>query len=396
MERMILMLLSFNSSIQRDLDRFFKSLNRSDFSIRDVTKSAFTQCRAKLNPEAFKDLNKVAIDTFYSSNEVYTWNGMRTLSVDGSRLVLPDHPTVEDEFGSHKFGPDASCKRSLALCSILYDVLNHVCIDSQIAPFAYSERELLYRHMNHLMEDDLLLLDRGYPSVALFFMLRARGVHFCIRMKDNWWLEVNKFVKSEETEKIISFKLPQKDHKLLKDFPEWIEKEIQCRLIKIKLPDGSYEILCTSLTDAKKFLHKDFEQLYHYRWQEEEAYKLLKSRVEVENFTGKTALAVKQDFFAKVMLMTLCAAYAFPIEDRVIEEYHADKNRKHSQKINRTNALSMTRDILVSLFVRKRYKKAFAAFDENVSSTREIIRPGRSEPRKKRVKQIYSANYKRL
>ena len=94
MERMILMLLSFNSSIQRDLDRFFKSLNRSDFSIRDVTKSAFTQCRAKLNPEAFKDLNKVAIDTFYSSNEVYTWNGMRTLSVDGSRLVLPDHPTV--------------------------------------------------------------------------------------------------------------------------------------------------------------------------------------------------------------------------------------------------------------------------------------------------------------
>jgi len=390
------MLLSFNSSIQRDLDRFFKRMNKSDFSIREVTKSAFTQCRAKLNPEAFKDLNKVAIDTFYSSNEVYTWNGMRTLSVDGSRLVLPDHPTVVAEFGSHNFGPDANCKRSLALCSILYDVLNHVCLDSQIAPFAFSERELLYRHMNNLMEDDLLLLDRGYPSIALFFMLHARGVHFCIRMKDNWWLEVNEFVKSKEIEKIISFKLPKKDHKLLHDFPEWIEKEIQCRLIKIKLPDGNYEILCTSLTDAGKFLFKDFEQLYHYRWQEEEAYKLLKSRIEIENFTGKTALAVKQDFFAKVMLMTLCAAYAFPIEDRVIEEYHADKNRKHSQKINRTNALSMTRDILVSLFVRKQYKKAFAAFDENVSSTREIIRPDRSEPRNKRVKQIYSANYKRL
>jgi len=40
--------------------------------------------------------------------------------------------------------------------------------------------------------------------------------------------------------------------------------------------------------------------------------------------------------------MTLCAAYAHPIEDRVVEEYKADQNRKFDQKINQTNALSMT------------------------------------------------------
>jgi len=62
--------MSSYSSIQRDLDRFFKSMDKSDFSIREVTKGAFTQARAKLNPWAFKRLNEVAVNTFYEENKV--------------------------------------------------------------------------------------------------------------------------------------------------------------------------------------------------------------------------------------------------------------------------------------------------------------------------------------
>jgi hypothetical protein len=163
--------MSSCSSIQRDLDRFFKSMNKSDFSIREVTKGAFTQARAKLKPWAFQRLNEVAITTFYEQNEIYTWNEMRTLSVDGSRLVLPNHKSVKEEFGVYKFGPKADSERSMALCSILYDVLNLVSIDAQIAPYAASERDLLYKHLDHVKPNDLLLMDRGYPS--LFFIFSA-------------------------------------------------------------------------------------------------------------------------------------------------------------------------------------------------------------------------------
>ena len=69
--------MSSCSSIQRDLDRFFKSMEKSDFSIREATKGAFTQARAKLDPWAFQRLNEVAINTFYEQNQVYTWNAMR-------------------------------------------------------------------------------------------------------------------------------------------------------------------------------------------------------------------------------------------------------------------------------------------------------------------------------
>lgn len=390
------MIINFKSSIQRELDRFFQTISRSDFNIREVTKGAFTQARAKLNPWAFQRLNDVAANTFYQGAQYDCWHDMRVLAIDGTRLVLPNHPSVIEEFGQQKFGPKADSPGSLAMASILYDVLNQISIDGQLAPYASSERDLLMQHLDKINSGDLLLLDRGYPCFWLLFLLKAKGIEFCVRLKDNWWLKVKDFTDSDEKERIVTFTLPKKDRKKLADFPDIQDSTITCRLIKIELPDGKKEILCTSLVDSQKYQYEEFDKLYHYRWNEEEAYKLLKNRIEIENFSGKTARAVRQDFHAKVFLMTLCAAYAHPIEDRVVQEYKADQNRKFDQKINRTNALSMTQNILVAVFLRKQFKKALNAFDKIVAGTREIIRPGRSNPRKKKPKQLYSMNYKHL
>jgi hypothetical protein len=165
------------------------------------------------------------------------------------------------------------------------------------------------------------------------------------------------------------FVLPKKDRGKPAGYPEYQRsgKEILCRLIKVKLPDGTDEILCTSLLDRQEYASEEFDELYPYRWGEEDAYKLLKARVEVENFSGKTALSVKQD-----------------------------ENRTHGQQINRTNALSMTRDILVGVFLKQQFGKAIKAFDDIVAKTREIIRPGRSVKRNKKTKKLYSMNYRRL
>ncbi len=395
-KNLIVIIIIFKSSIQRELDRFFKVVKNDDFNIREVTKGALSQARAKLNPWAFKRLNEVACNTFYERVEYYIWYGLRVLAVDGSRLVLPNHPSVVKEFGQHSFGPKADSPRSLAMASMLYDVLNQITIDAEIAPYSSSERDLLMKHIDKTKAGDILLLDRGYPCVWLLFLLKARGVEFCVRMKEDWWLTVKEFTGSTDKERIVTFSLPKKDRKKLADYPEIMDQTITCRLIKIELETGEKEILCTSLTDMEKYEYVEFDSLYHYRWNEEEAYKLLKSRIELENFSGKTAIAVKQDFFAKVFLMTLCAAYAHPIEEKVTNEYKADKERVHDQKINRTNALSMTQDILISVMIKKQYKKALEAFDDIVEKTREIIRPGRKVSREFKQKRPYSMNYKRL
>ena len=127
-------------------------------------------------------------------------------------------------------------------------------------------------------------------------------------------------MESGEKERIVSYNLPKKDRELLKDYPEMVDKEIRCRLVCIELENGEKEVLCTSLTDMGKYPYEEFCELYHFRWNIEESYKLFKARAEVERFSGKTALAVKQDFFAKVFMMSLSAVLAFPIEEKVKKE----------------------------------------------------------------------------
>jgi len=399
---LIVLIMSLNRAIQRELDSFFQKVDSSDFTIREATKGAFSQARSKLNEWGFIRLNEIAVDTFYSQSEYYVWNGHRLLAVDGTRLMLPNHPSIKAEFGECSFGPKSDSKRSMALASMLYDVLNQISVDAQLAPFKSpgakksSEQSLLQKHMHKLKPKDLLLLDRGYPSLALFFQLKAQSVEFCVRMKGSWWKKVKEFREDSEKEKIVSFSLPEKDKHKLNEYPEFTDRTIKCRLIKIELDNGEIEILCTSLTDTEKYPYEQFKGLYHYRWNEEEAYKLLKNRIELEKFSGKTAKAVKQDFYAKIFLLTLSAAYAHPIEERVKAEYKADEQRKYSQKINRTNSIAKTKDILVGLFIKKQYKNALESFDKIVYSTREIIRPNRKNKRKHRQKKPYSMNYKGL
>jgi hypothetical protein len=390
----VLLSKGVKSSLQRELDGFYKEVTGTDFNIRYVTKGAFSQARAKLKPEAFSELNDNVNGTFYDQAPYLAWHNMRLLSCDGSRLMLPNHESIREEFGEHSFGPKADSPRSLALCSFLYDPLNLLTLDAQLSPYASSEREMLYRHLEKVESGDLLLLDRGYPSLSLMFELTARGIHFCMRMKEDWWLQVKDFVESGDRQRLVTFMLPKKDQGLLVNYPD-LSPQITCRLICIELENGEKEILCTSLTDTDRYPYEEFAELYHFRWNIEEGYKLFKARVEVENFSGKTARAVKQDFFAKVFMMSLCAVLAFPVEDKVRKEA-AEEKTKHKLKINRTAALSMTGNISIGLFIKKTVTQAIQAFDDIVHKTLEIVRPDRKFERKKRPKRLYHMNYKRL
>lgn len=395
-KHLVLIIMTFKTTIQRELDSFYRSTLNQDFNIRAVTKGAFSRARAKLKPEAFKHLAQIGLNIFYREAPVYNWAGFRLLAIDGSRLLLPKHKTIEEEFGAFKFGPHADVAQSMAMCSIMYDTLNLVPIDGQIASYKSCERDLLVEHLQYTQKGDLLLLDRGYPSIWLFFLLKAKGLEFCVRMSEYWWLEVDNFNKSDLQETIATFKLPKKDRQRLEEFPEWVSKEITVRLVKVELSTGETEILCTTLLDSERFPIGIFGELYHHRWSAEESFKMLKSRAELENFSGKTAIAVKQDFYAKLYAITLCSIYAHPIEEKVKAEYKQDQNRKRAQKINRTSALDMLQKILIPAFFKRKFKEAIKAFDDIVYKTREVIRPERTFPRNKKPKRKHYMNYKRL
>jgi len=125
----------------------------------------------------------------------------------------------------------------------VYDPLNQITIDGQLAPYASSERDLLMQHLDKVNSLDLLLLDRGHLCFWLLFLMEANGIGFCVWLKDNWWLKVKDFTNSDEKERIVAFALPKKDRKKLAEFPHMQDTTITCRLVKIELPNGEKEIL---------------------------------------------------------------------------------------------------------------------------------------------------------
>ena len=392
------------SALQRELDRFFKELSQGTFNVRKITKGGFSQARKNLKAEAFLELNDIVCTEFYQEMDYIGYKNHRLLAADGSRVVLPDHSSIIKEFGSNGFGPKGDSDKSMAILSLLYDPVNGLALDAQITGFSGggSEHDLLLKHLEKVNSGDLLLMDRGYPNKGFFSLLGQKGIHFCVRMKATWWKDVRAFSESNEEDIEVTFELSEKElDKYREDYPE-LPATVRSRLVKVKLDTGETEILCTSLLDKQIYPIEDFKELYHCRWGVEEGcFKMLKSRVNLEAFTGKTALAVKQDIFAKVFMMSLCAAYAFPIDEKIKKEYEkakkqGEKHSKYKQKINRTNAISNIKNIIIPLFLRQMVKESIIAFDNIVYRTQEIIRPDRKFPRNHKPNREYYMNYKHL
>ena len=69
--------------------------------------------------------------------------------------------------------------------------------------------------------------------------------------------------------------------------------------------------------------------------------------MDLENFSGKSALSVYQDFHAKVFAKDLVAVVAFPVKDELDNINNANMYR---YQINFTQALSKSKGVIALLF----------------------------------------------
>jgi hypothetical protein len=386
--------------LQREMDNFFRETENEEFSIRRITKGGFSKSRRNLSPEAFVELNDRVWRDFYRKVDYFGYHGHKLLAVDGSFLNLPYHASIREEFGVRDMGRGTKkdVPKSMCLLSMLYDPVNYLTLNVEMGQTDESELQLLLKHLSRVGEGDILLLDRGYPSRYLFSILQSKGSHFVVRMRSSW-LPVKAFMNSRKQDATVTMEVPDGDYERYRRHYPGMKKTIKCRMVKVQAENGEEQILCTSLLDPAKYKIQELTELYRIRWAIEEGFKMYKARVQVEAFSGRTATAVKQDIYAKAMMMTLCAALAFPIEERVIKEYNEDRKKgrvKHPRKINRTYAYWSTKAVLIGMFIKKMTRRALAVFDKQVGSTTEIVRPGGSNPRKKKPPRLYHMNYKDL
>jgi len=365
------------SSIQEELDRFFQAVYKLDIPVRKATASAFCQARTKIQHTAFIEITRKSIDAFYRLFSTKKWHGFRLLAVDGSTAVLPDIPAIEKYFGVWKSRHDSKpCP--MARLSQMFDVLNNITIDAFIGPKSVGERDAARNHFKHLGHNDLVLLDRGYPAFWLFQLIIHSGAQFCARLQTDLWTKVKaQLFESTKSEMLLTLEPSGSAVQKCKELGLPITP-ITLRFIKIPLGNGEIEILVTSLTDSNKYSYDVFKELYFKRWPVEEQYKFFKSRIEIENFTGKSVLAVKQDFYARVLMSNLAVMLSFSVKPNVTK-VKAKNVRKY--QINKTRAAAKMKNAGILLFFRddvlKIINDLFRLFAQNLS----IVRPNRKYPR---------------
>jgi hypothetical protein len=378
------------SCLSTELDNFLKNLSNSAFLVSMATDGAFSKARKKLKESAFVELFQIITSDFYNNFEYKRWHGYRLIACDGTKLNLPRNASTIKAFGKSSNQREGFYVQ--AQVSALYDVLNEFIIDAHIDHVKTGERTLLGKHLPFLQPTDILLADRGYPSFWLLAYLLKHRVNFCLRTSTvNTWKEITQMLANGETDKIVNFPCSYKSIKKLEKLG-LTQDPISVRISIVELKDGEKEVLISSLFDQDEFSLDALKDLYFLRWGIEEKYKQTKHRIEIANFSGKTPISIRQDFFAKIFTMNLTALLMFPVKKQIDED---SMDRKYGYKTNWSKALGKVKNFAFKMFL----VDPVMTFIENLQYffRRYIIpiRPNRSYPRKKNnIARKYHPTYK--
>lgn len=305
---LLLLLQKSAKSIQLHLNEFFAALRpgRPD----SATPSACTQARAKLSATAFSALNAEAVlaEFYQPDNPQADWYGHRLLATDTSELHLPESREVGDHFGwlstSNQRGP-CGTPHILGRASVLYDVNHRLVLDGILGRYTVGGIELAEQHLAHTRPGDVLLYDQGFCGYGWLAKLRHRSRDFICRVPHRSFAAAQALFAAgvAGVSRRVWLEPPSGQKPGLRALG--LPLRLEVRLVTVGLPNGELEVLATSLLEEAKYPVAAFAQAYHQRWGVESFYGLIKGRLALENFSGRTVESVFQDFQATLLLTNL-------------------------------------------------------------------------------------------
>src|SRR5690606_3780649 len=217
---------------------------------------------------------------------------------------------------------------------------------------------------------DLLLFDRGYPSIDFFFYLVSVGVKFVIRIPK---INYKKMIVPSLPDQFITF--------------EKKKEKIQLRMLRFELDSGEEEVLITNLMDDSMDV-QSFKSLYFKRWGIETKYDELKNKLQIQKFTGDTPASVEQDFYASMFLSNMASLVKQEADEMIAKEYEHEK-LKHEYTVNTNILIGKLKDKLVQILLEKSQTMRITMYEKlmkEIIRNRSPKRPGRRYIRRDSLK----------
>ena len=328
-------------SLQNTLNALFH-----DHTIPLVSNAAFSKMRKNLSHTAFIALNQSIVDTFYEES-CKRFHEFRVLAVDGSKIILPQNDATVSAFGSTAIRNQRSDDLgtyTFSLASVLYDVVNGITLDATLNRGDSYEVDVAGNHLTHIKKGDLCTFDRGYCSYRMMHLVAKTEGDFLIRCSRASFKEAQFLFADGTRNDLIATLSPSQKYRDHYGYAG--AKPLTVRFVKVLLDTGEVEVLVTSLLDAKKYPTALFKELYWMRWGIEGLYSILKTRLELENFGGKSVESIRQEFHAAIFLTTLESVLTQD-GNRELEK----KENSHTQKINTAQAFHSIKEKVFELLV---------------------------------------------
>jgi hypothetical protein len=382
---MLFVLQQTVKSIQRHLHEFLDELAQGQI-FEPVTSGAVTHARAKLKESAFIELNRDCVlpAVYGPEHAIQRWRGHRLLGVDSSLVRLPDSPELGQTFGwkeaANQHGSTGT-RYPEARLSVVYDLLNRVGLEARLEPSPLGEVALALQQLEQVQAGDIEINDRGFTGYLYLAAVAQRG-HFISRCS------TGSFLAAQEL-----FRLNRANHSQVVWLHASADQKAPCqrlglplkfkvRFVSVRLPTGELEVLATSLLDEALYPTEEFLTVYHYRWGHETYHLMLKGRLELENFSGRTVEAIRQDVQAAVLLANLESVLNEPTQAALAE--HAAPGTQPRQ-VNRSNSYHALKDQVLDLLYRDEpVPTVIAKLMKLFRGSPVAVRPNRQVPRRRR------------
>ena len=235
MEKMVKFLLYRpKTSLSNKLEQLRENLPDLDFP--SVSKQALSKARYGIRYELFQEFFEHSANFYYEHiMERKLWNDRyHIFAIDGSTHEVPSSKSTFKEFGKQSDQKNPDLYWSMALASVLYDVLEDVIVDAAIEKQFYSEREMSLRHLARLFDlglenDSIVIFDRGYYSAEIYQEWVTAGCKVLMRLK-----KPNRLCSLDGDDVLDHVNAPD-------------GTKIDCRVIKYTLSSGEIEYLITAV-----------------------------------------------------------------------------------------------------------------------------------------------------
>ena len=324
------------------------------------TASSFCQQRAKILPEAFREI-------LYRFNQHFKpklFRGLRILACDGSEFRLPLNE--KDKVTYIKPTPSAVKGYNALHVVALYDILSDIYTDAVISPFAKNNEPRDICVLTDRIEDNggygnLIIADRGFATYNFFAHAIEKGVYFMARAKDvnteyitgkmfgklpdEFDLTVHRILTRTASER--KWKIPKNrdQYRICKknfDFVDESNSEygMDLRVVRFKISETAYENIVTNL--PSDFTPEIIKKLYEMRWSIETSFRTLKHTLGATTFHSKKYEYVLQEVWARMILYNFCS--------EIIKCTSVKKcGKRLKYKINISQAMKICRQFLKSI-----------------------------------------------